>query len=240
MKLAVILFCCCFVNTCFSQQNNSISAFVKDSLTKEPVLFASITNINTQKTVLSDDKGAFNIIAKENDLLSIASISYSFDTIRVTGKLLQSPPSVFLLHPLTKNLEQVTVRAKHRLSRYQSDSILRRKDFFQTITDYVLPVASIANSGAGIGINLDHFYGPEKRKRKAIGLFEQMEKEHYINYRFNPVALNKYTKLSRDSLLLFMQRYRPDYTWLRKHTADDDILYYINDKLKLFFKEKKN
>jgi len=38
--------------------------------------------------------------------------------------------------------------------------------------------------------------------------------------------------------LLFMQQYRPSYNWLRKHTNEEDILYYVNDKLKIFFKRK--
>ena len=31
-----------------------------------------------------------------------------------------------------------------------------------------------------------------------------------------------------------MNRYTPTYEWLRQHTTNDEVLFYINDKLKLF------
>lgn len=215
----------------------NFKATIKDSLTKEPVYFASITNLNNKKTVLSNEKGIFSIPAKAGDLLSIASISYSFDTIKVTAALLQQPEYVIHLHPLSNLLNEVTVKAHPGYSVYQLDSIHRRKDFFSTTTDYTIPTVSNGNSGVGMGINIDHFFGPDKRKREAIKLFNRMEEEHYINYRFNPTVLKQYVTLPPDSLLLFMETYRPSYKWLRQHPSRQDLIYYINDKLKLFLKQ---
>ena len=215
----------------------NFSAIVKDSLTKEPVYFASITNLNNKKTVISNEKGAFSIIVKPGDILSIASISYSFDTLQINTKVLQQAQYIIYLHPLSKMLDEVTVSAHKNYSAYQLDSLHRRRDFFATTTDYSIPAVSNGNSGVGMGINIDHFFGPDKRKREAIKLFSQMEQEHYINYRFNPTFLKQYVTLPTGSLLLFMETYRPTYKWLRQHPHQEDLIYYINDKLKLFLKK---
>jgi hypothetical protein len=43
-----------------------------------------------------------------------------------------------------------------------------------------------------------------------------------------------YTRLKNDSLVNFMRDYRPDYNWLRRNTSQEAMLFYLNDKLKLF------
>jgi len=40
------------------------------------------------------------------------------------------------------------------------------------------------------------------------------------------------TGLKDEDLSLFMQQYRPTYQWLRAHPTDEDIMFYINEKLK--------
>lgn len=217
-----------------------LTGYLKDSITHEAVAYASITNINTNKTVLTNNQGFFKIAIKENQLLSFAAVGFTFDTLRVSTKILSQDTIHVFLSPITISLETVFVIGKLKYSAYQIDSIQRRKDFFQTISDHTIPVASLANSGAGIGLNLDHFYNREKRKRSTISLFDQMEQEQYINYRFAPGMIRKYVTLSNDSLALFVQQNRPSYDWLRKHTEEEDLVYYINDKLKLFFKRKEN
>ncbi|MDE3143562.1 MAG: carboxypeptidase-like regulatory domain-containing protein, partial [Bacteroidota bacterium] len=211
----------------YSQSNQVIKGTLKDSITHQPLPFASITNMNTHQTVLSDKNGYFKISISLNHLLSVASVGYNFDTLLMNEKNTQADTLHIFLSPLTRSLAEVTVYGKIKLSAYQLDSIKRRKDFFETMGEHTLPVFSNANSGAGIGLNLDHFYNREKRKRKTISLFDLIEQEQYINYRFTPVFIAKYTSLSNDSLETFMQQYRPSYYWLRKHTEEDDIIYYI-------------
>lgn len=236
-----ILFCAVSFLTAFasySQNNLIIKGTVKDSITHQPVSFASVTNMNSHQTVLSDKNGHFKISVSINHLLSVASVGYNFDTLLMNEKNTQTDTFRIFLSPLTRSLADVTVYGKIKFSAYQLDSIKRRKDFFETMSDHTLPVFSNANSGAGVGLNLDHFYNREKRKRKVISLFDLMEQEQYINYRFTPQLIAKYTSLPNDSLEIFMQQYRPTYNWLRKHVEEDDMIYYINDKLKLFFKRK--
>ncbi|MFC4231229.1 hypothetical protein ACFOW1_04965 [Parasediminibacterium paludis] len=229
----------CVAYTSEAQQKNSIIGVVKDSVTNTIIEFASISNINKKNTIVSNTKGMFKIDIALNHLLSVAAVGYNFDTIRVTEDLLQLDTLTILLHPLSKRLADVTVTTKTKYNQYQLDSIERRRDFFINRSDVKIPVVSLANSGVGLGINLDHFYNRERRKRSAMDLFNDMENESYTNYRFTPAIINKYTKLEGEKLVTFMQLYRPSYAWLRSHTTEEDVLYYINDKLKSFNKRQK-
>ena len=237
MRYFFLLILCFTFGTGFTQ-NNILIGCVKDSISQETIPYASITNISIKKTVITNKNGQFKINAIENQLLSFASVGYNFDTLRLTKKNSPIDTLYIFLSPLIRNLQGVTVISRLKYSAYQLDSLQRRKDFFQTMSDHIIPVTSLANSGAGIGINLDHFYNREKRKRKVINLFDQMEQEQYINYRFTPSLVSKYAILNDDSLSLFIQQYRPTYDWLRRNVRQEDVLYYINDKLKLFLKEQ--
>ena len=87
--------------------------------------------------------------------------------------------------------------------------------------------------GAGIGINLDAFARKRTKDRNAAySTFNYLEKQAYIDYRFSPQKISQISGLKGDSLIGFMRKYTPTYDWLRQHPADDEILYYVNDKLK--------
>lgn len=238
MKLFLPLLCFFFVQQIHAQNTIPVTGQIKDSITHTPLAFVSITNLTTHHTVLSDKKGNFSIEAALNQVLSFASVGYNFDTVKVYLKLLQSDPTQFYLTPITRSLKEVSVYSKLKYSPYQLDSIKRRNDFFQTITEKTQPVFGYNNSNTGVAMNLDHFYSREKNKRKVITLFEQMEQEEYINYRFTPQLVSKYASLSIDSLIQFTQEFRPEYQWLRHHQTEEDMLFYINDKLKIFFKRE--
>lgn len=206
--------------------------YLKDSATQEPIILASVTNLNTKQTVMTSKTGRFRIELKENDILSFAAVDYHFDTIHFTGKYVTADTLSLYLTSLSHSLGNVTVSGK-RLSRYELDSLERRNDFLHVVS-YKIPTVSQANSGAGIALNLDHFSRHERNKRKAWAFFESNEEEAYINYRFPASLVTKYSGLKNEQLQDFMQQYRPDYNWLRKNTTEEDVLYYINEKLKAY------
>lgn len=219
-----------------AQKNTKmVWGYLRDSATQEPIILASVTNLTTDKTVMTSATGRFRIELAENHTLSFAAVGYHFDTIQYKNKYLLTDTLALLLSPLAYSLGNVTVTARG-MSRYQLDSMERRKDFLQDIVNYTIPTVSISNSGAGIGLNLDRFSRRERNKRKAYSFFEANEKEAYINYRFPASVVYKYTGLKDEGLQQFMQQYRPSVEWLRTHITEEDIKYYINDKLKLYFK----
>ncbi|MCW3086671.1 MAG: carboxypeptidase-like regulatory protein [Sediminibacterium sp.] len=218
-----------------AQKKNSTWGYLRDSVTHEPIVLASVTNLATSQTVMTSATGRFRIDLKENQVLSFAAVGYHFDTIHYTNQFLLADTLALFLSPLAHNLGNVTVTARG-MSRYQLDSMERRKDFLQDIVNYTIPTVSKANSGAGIALNIDRFSRHERNKRKAHAFFESNEKEAYINYRFPAGLVTRFSGLKDDALQQFMQQYRPSAEWLREHTTEEDIKYYINDKLKLYFK----
>lgn len=214
-------------------QKNTVWGYLKDSATKEPISLASVTNLNTGKTVMTSVTGRFRIEVSGSQLLSFAAVGYHFDTVTYASARSGYDTLQLYLSSLSRNLGNVTVTAKG-YNRYQLDSMERRADFLQGTVDYKIPAVSAGNSGAGIGLNLDRFSRHERNKRKAHAFFEANEKEAYINYRFPASLVIQYTSLKDEQLQNFMQLYRPSAEWLRRNPTDEDIMYYINDKLKLF------
>jgi hypothetical protein len=216
-------------------QKNTVWGYLRDSVTHEPIPLASITNLNTGKVVMTGYTGRFRVEATNNQVFSFAAVGYHFDTITYSGRNPMKDTVTVYLSPLARDLGNVTVTARG-YNRYQLDSMERRRDFLQGTVDHVKPIVSAGNSGAGIGLNLDRFSRHEKSKRKAHAFFESNEDEAYVNYRFPASVVAQYTGLKDDALQDFMQQYRPTAKWLRAHPTDEDIVYYINDKLKLYFK----
>lgn len=222
---------------CSFAQRRQVKGVLQDSATLAPVSFASITNLNSGKTAITNSSGLFEIEVGTDDILSFSSVGYHFDTIHYSGRYLGESPLMLMLKPLVNALKDVTVRTKG-YSLYQLDSIERRKEFLAEVGAVKIPAISQANSGAGIAFNLDRYSKREKKKRSSYDFFDNNEKEEYINYRFTQSLVNEYTGLQGDSLQTFMQQYRPDFEWLRTHLAEEDLKYYINDNLKAYFKRE--
>jgi hypothetical protein len=220
-----------------AQKRKLVQGYLKDSVTNAPITLASVRNINTNTTVMTNGKGRFSIEVGENHILSFAAVGYFFDTLQYNTTYAGQDTLYPFLVPLARDLGNVTVTTRG-MNRYQLDSMERRKDFLQDIANYTIPTVSQANSGAGIALNIDRFSKHEKNKRKAMRFYETNEKEAYINYRFNTTLVQSMTGFKDEKLHQFIQQYRPSYEWLRKHTAEEDILYYINEQLKLFSKQK--
>lgn len=229
----VVIFSC----SVQAQKKNMIVGVLTDSTTKEPVVLASVSNLNTKRTVMTNSRGIFKIELVNDQVLSFAAVGYYFDTINFQQKLLKNDTLFLELAPLVRSLGNVTVTARG-MNAYQLDSMERRTDFMENIVNYKIPTVSGSNSGAGIALNIDHFSRKERNKRKAQAFFETNEREAYINYRFPPALVTRYSGLKDEALHMFMQLYRPSYEWLRANKTEEDIKYYINDKLKEFNKNK--
>jgi len=222
---------------CSNAQTKTVNGYLVDSLSRKPVALASITNTVTKQTVVSNQDGRFRITANAGHILSFAAIGYGFDTVLLG---LDFKDTIYVqMKTLGRQLADVTVVANKKWSRYQLDSINRRAEFMQAVGgDYKIPTFALSNSGAGLGFNLDRFSKHEKRKRKAFVFFEEQEQEAYINYYFTQEIVEQYTGLRDEKLHAFMQAHRPEYKWLRKHHTEEDIKYYLNDRLKIFFGRK--
>jgi hypothetical protein len=217
-----------------AQPYRTVRGQLLDSATREPIAMASVKNNASGATVMTNSKGFFTLPVAAGQLLSFAAVGYHFDTIYYTGTLLLKDTLQLELSALVvTSLGNVTVSARG-YSRYQLDSMQRSQDFFQSMGRSPLPTLSQANSGAGIALNIDRFSKREKRKRNAIRFFNENEKEAYINYRYTPELVSKYTGLKDEKLEEFMGKSRPSWEWLRQHTSEIDMAYHINEQLKKY------
>lgn len=234
MRTFLLLLCCLLSLSLTAQTYRTVRGQLKDSATREPIVMASVKNNVSGVTVMTNSKGIFSLPVAPGQLISFAAVGYHFDTVFYTGTwLLKDTLQLELSSLVMTSLGNVTVSARG-LSRYQLDSIQRHKDFFQAMGASPLPTLSQANSGAGIALNIDRFSKREKRKRNAISFFNDNEMEAYINYRYTPELVMKYTGLKDEKLEVFMGKSRPSWEWLRKHPTETDMAYYINEQLKKY------
>jgi hypothetical protein len=212
-----------------------INGLVRDSITGIPIVNAIISNETTHKMVTPNQSGLFTITAAPNDVIFINAFNYNYDTLIATN-LLPDTVQIALIRE-ANYLPGVTVTTTTQgLSRYQLDSLRRREAFVQEMGGpKTKTVSQASNMPAGFAINLDKFLSKRnKDKTKAYNTFNFLETQAYIDYRFSPQLVAQYTGLKGDSLVTFMRQYTPAYDWLRSHPTEEDIMYYINDKLKVF------
>lgn len=215
----------------FAQQR-LVNGFLLDSTTLLPISNGVITNTSTKTTVKTDKNGFFKLSASPNDLIYATAKSCRFDTIRYS--YLFTDTITIYLSFAGNVLPAVTVRGQY--NRYQLDSIDRKKDFEQSRGTVLKTLASNDHpSGFGITINLDRLFRKRYRnQKKDERVFNALEKVEYVNYRFSPNLVAYYTGYRGDELRRFMSFYTPSYQWLRQHPANEDVMYYINDRLKVF------
>ncbi len=228
-KLYWLLFISIFISAASAAQHRMVNGYLRDSTTLFPVPDGTLTNAATNKSVQSDEKGFFRMDASPGDFIYAAAKSYHHDTLQYSY-IFTDTISVFLSYA-GNILPAVTVKGQY--SRYQLDSMERRAEFLQNSGTPQKTFSSSHPSGFGLTINLDKVFKKKYRYQKRDEqVFSQMEKMAYIDYRFSPHVVAYYTGFKGDKLRTFMNLYSPTYQWLRSHTTNEDVLYYINDKLK--------
>ena len=202
----------------------------------ELLFSATIQNISQHRVNTSDLGGNYKIAAGIDDTLIFSHLGYNSDTIIVTSAMFSERLPIELKVKIS-NLASVDV---NEMSKYTLDSLSRREDY-----DYIFkgkndkPLWDNKLSGDGRGVNfspIGHWSSEEKQKRKLKERLERDDKEEFIYYKFSR-RVPKLTGLRGDSLLLFINTYKPTYEYCL-HATSMDILLYINDKLVLF--KKKN
>ena len=91
----------------FGNAQNSVSSILKDQQSGELLELASIVNITNRSYAISDNAGAFNILAKNTDTLYIERLGYTPLKVPVTS----IKPVTYLTADLT-TLDAITLTAK--------------------------------------------------------------------------------------------------------------------------------
>lgn len=204
-----------------------IYGFVKDSATLYPIV-AKATNVTKKRSVTTDANGFFKLDASANDFIFISAADHVYDTLNYS--LFFTDTITLLLAPSGTLLPNVTVTTRY--TRYQLDSIQRITEFQQDRGTTYSTVEGNHGPGFGVTINLDRFKKKQRDKKKDERVFNMLEKSAYVNYRFSPQIVALYTGLKGAQLQSFIIKNQPTYEWLRLHPTNEDVLYYINQKLK--------
>ena len=207
-----------------------------DAATKKPVALATITNLNKGRSSVTDYNGRFAIVAEPGNLLVASFTGYDLDTLRIPDN--RSDTLLVQMHFLENLLPEAIITAKSRYSQYQLDSMNRRMLHADVLDKTGIPTIGgpAEGSGFGITVNFGRRSKREKEERKFKTGFQLMEQEAFISSRFSPEKVAGITGLQPNKLMQFLNNYRPTYDWARKHPTDDDLLDYINSKMKDFRK----
>lgn len=228
-------YCCIIILVIISFKANAqakvINGYLLDSITHFPIANGTITNDTNKKTVHSNEKGFFRLEAAPNDFIYAYAKSYRYDTLIYS--FIFTDTVALYLSPAANILQNVTVTTKY--NKYQLDSIERKTAFDQLRGTRMKTFSESHPSGFGLAFNLDKVFTKKyKNQKRQKQMFDASERMAYINSRFSPHIVAYYTGLKGDELKEFLNQYTPGYTWLRQHTSEEDMLYYINDKLKTY------
>jgi len=210
-----------------------------DIVTKKPVALATITNLNKGRNSVTDYEGRFTIVAEPGNLLVASFTGYDLDTLRISENM--NDTLLIQMHFLENLLPEAIITAKSRYTQYQLDSMNRRMLHADVLDKSGIPTIGGPADGSGFGITVDlgRRSKKEKQERKFKTGFDLMEQEAFISSRFSPEKVATITGLKEEKLIGFLNSYRPSYEWARKHQTDDDLLDYVNSKMKDYRKKGK-
>lgn len=202
-------------------------------LGKSDSVLAGINVLNKSKktNALSATDGVYSITAAEGDTLIFSGAGFENYLLVTEYYMLLTPQDISLKIDI-RSLKPVIV-----YSSYQRDSLDRRNQY-RRIFEQTPNITGGNRPQNGFGISLSplsYFSSKAKAQRKLKKRLIEQEQESYIDFSFPEALVANLTKLSGDSLRLFLYRYRPSYKFCR-NTDRLGMILYINDRYKEFTK----
>lgn len=174
---------------------------------------------------ITDSLGRYSLKMDKADSISFSYQGKATMKIPVT-EIPPNRPFDSKIHVDVTTLPTVVVEEKIRS--YQADSIANRMEYqkvFNFHTDYITTGSTV------VGLNLDALLTMRKNRRmdKFRNELEELERQKYIDHRFNRALVKKLTGLDSTALNSFMERYRPTYELLFTFDTEYDYFRYIKD-----------
>ena len=252
MKLSITLILILFSFQLFAQRLNGI---VKDRLINIPVPNVSIKTASA--ITFTSIAGKFSVPNIHiGDTINFSCIGYKPYSLVVNN--INTDTVLIYLEPSSILLKNVTVRS---INGYKMDSISKRKEFASVfahkspglkdifITKPLYAYAPYSyntalNSTASIvSINLLSAIGLLNKNNAPVSRLQKTllkdEEDSYIDHVFSKARISAITSLKGDSLLAFIDRYRPSVKELKKMT-DYDLTLYIKKNYKEFIQTYKH
>ncbi|HUX84611.1 MAG TPA: carboxypeptidase-like regulatory domain-containing protein [Chitinophagaceae bacterium] len=225
-----------------------LNGHVLDSASGAPLRAVEVFNRSSNAFTTTDDQGYFNVPAGAGDQLQFSLLGYRSGTLLV-GRGGSSRLEIRLA-PLHVSLRSVSIRG--RAGNYQSDSAERFQDFAPALSQRegrittfpeLTPLQSMQNTIQPNGppgftnidvpilsLNLDAVFDHLSPKRRRLWKFQRdfysNEQRAYVRSRVTEELVHRLTGLNGDSLTLFIGRYTPVYSFVRRATdyeLDEDI-----------------
>ena len=205
---------------------------VYEAITDSLIKGVNVYNLNTKLSVRTDVDGSYSITAAEGEQLVFSIVGYYPDTVTVVYSML------LIQHDVTLYREVISLKNVTVTSSYTADSLARR-NYYGNI--YNLPGMTGRNTPQyGFGVSLSpfsYFSHRAKQQRQLKKKLIKQEQEYYVDRAFPKQWVASITGLSGDSLTRFMVLYRPSYSFCRK-SSREQMLIYVSEKLKEFKKPK--
>jgi hypothetical protein len=226
-------------STCFAQQ---IRGTIMDADTKTPIYLAIISN--GKDSTYSDVNGNFRIApTKRTDTLLIRRTGFRTRQM-IPAQQISLEKLTIYLSPSSISLIEVQIKAR---ARYKQDSLRMRKEFSDVfnykpkgIKDLFVSRSAASrkkgfrdpnsNSTASIvSLNMLEIAGMLARRKNPVAKLKntllQEEQNKSVDQSFSKARISAITRLHGDSLLLFMNQYRPSALEIQEMSAYDLMLY---------------
>lgn len=214
-KFLSLLLLCSTISSVLTAQT-LIRGEVKDQGTGDYLENVNVRNIHTQKGMTIGSDGQFQILVSKGQLLEFSRIGYQTVRVRIAS---EKEPLFYtiVMGKAPVMLRQVDIRGKS--IDFVKDSIryrevydvVLRKQRKNEIDMRSMPLAMLSK---------------KNRQEWAFQeMYEQWEKEKYIDFVFNEKLVAKITYLNGDELVTFMKLYRPDYEYLRTASTYEYLDY---------------
>ncbi len=234
LKLAVWTGVACLAMAQAKAQQVTVTGTVLDE-NKLVMPGASVFNKNTGKRNYADAGGFYKIDAHQGDSIIFTYVGYITQGIAVPQSSGTYTKDI-ILEKQQRFLPSLEVKSQY--TPYQLDSMDRRAQFQPWLDARDIPLAGNAPpEGFGISVSpITRFSRKERDKRKFQKIYVQNEMEKYVDSRYTPLLVSHVTGLKGDSLLLFMQKFRPQYATLRQQPSEE-LIYWIADHYHAWIKK---
>jgi hypothetical protein len=220
---------------------------VYDSTKTIPVINVLVKSGNGTQSI-TDSSGHYEIVTTDKD-----SLTFIYNNKPTAKFAVKQIPNIgafdISLHVRVvekfRTMKEVKVYSKN----FRQDSIENRLNY-NKIFSYEKPgVSTSINPGSGsVGMDLDEFinifrFKRNKQLRKMQNRLLEQERENYVKYRFNKMAVKRITRLEGVELDNFMMLYRPGFEFTQTATTVEFYQYILNAsyqfKKELLIKENK-
>lgn len=214
MKHILLLFLLLMASSvCVSQEVPTVKGIVISTTTNQPLENVNIVNLNLVKGTSTDERGAFEMLAKVNDTLHLSYLGYKSIKVRVTNDWIKFGETKIEMTELALALEEIVVR-QLKLTGYLEVDIKQ----VPIKSNYRYSISGLSTAGYEAGNNsrggvskvlgsifnpADFLFSMFGKKPKELKKLRQMKEDDEIR---NLLA----TRFDREMLMVLLQVDRVD------------------------------